>query len=263
MRSVYSTLLFLAAATPLLADEQSDCLAQASSTNGVIYWTGDEVHLDKADSYNNIVPGSSGTTKGCMQLGQWDGQIKIGVSPDPKKDSRTIIETNPVGEWATYDVSYILGYSHPVICQDTVLKVLTGDNMDLWNVTGASCEDQNGDTCVGPVGPYGKYYPMMSPTSCWNCNPPNAFFAPVAGAAYTFPDDNGAVISGSSNSIACCVGKDCPLKNPKAGSTKNGNCDKNPCTPTPGAEMNQLDNKHKRHFHGHGIHKARGLSEVL
>ena len=120
MRSTYSILLVLAAATPLLADEQSDCLAKASTTNGVVYWTGDEVSLDKADSYGNIMPGSNGTTKGCMELGQWDGQIRIGDLPHPTLDSRRILETNPVGEWASYDVSYILGYSHPVVCQDTV-----------------------------------------------------------------------------------------------------------------------------------------------
>lgn len=260
MRSGYTTLLFLAAAAPLLADEQSDCLAQASSTNGVIYWTGDEVSLDKADSYDAIIPGSNGTTKGCMQLGQWDGQVRIGDQPHPVKDSRTILETNPVGAWASYDVSYILGFSHPVVCQDTVQKTLTGDNTDLWNVTGASCEDKNGYTCVGPVGPWGTHFQAMSETSCWNCNPPNPFFAPVAGAAYTFPDDNGSVISASSNAIVCCVGKDCEWSNPKAGTTKDGSC-----TCNSGADKRDAipETKPKRHLHRHGMHKVRGLGEVI
>ena len=262
MRSVYSTLLFLAAATPLFADEQSDCLSKASSTNGVIYWTGDEVLLDKADSYGNIMPGSNSTTKGCMELGQWDGQIRIGDHPHPTKDSRTILETNPVGEWASYDVSYILGYSHPLVCKDTVQKTLTGDNTDLWKVEGASCDDKNGYTCVGPVGPWGTHASAMSPTSCWNCNPPNPFFSPVAGAAYTYPDDNGSVISASSNAIACCVGKSCEWKNPKAGSTKDGSC-----TCKSGADKRDAATpesmRRKRHLHRHGIHKVRGLGEVI
>ncbi|CAF9942158.1 MAG: hypothetical protein ALECFALPRED_009549 [Alectoria fallacina] len=261
MRSVYSILLFLAAAAPLLADEQSDCLAQASTTNGVIYWTGQEVSLDKADSYGGIMAGSNGTTKGCMQLGQWDGQIRIGDQPHPVKDSRTILETNPVGQWASYDVSYILGYSHAVVCQDTVQKTLTGDSTNLWNVSGATCEDKNGYTCVGPVGPWGVHASAMSETSCWNCNPPNSFFSPVAGAAYTYPDDNGSVIAASSNALVCCVGNNCKWKNPKAGTTKAGTCtcnsgaDKRDATPE--------SKPKKRHLHGHGIHKVRGLSEVI
>ncbi|KAL9124785.1 MAG: hypothetical protein Q9175_008179 [Cornicularia normoerica] len=262
MRSVYSTLLFLAAATPLLADEQSDCLAQGSASNGVVYWTGQEVHLDKADSYGNIMPGSNGTTKGCMQLGQWDGQVRIGDQPHAVKDSRTILETNPVGQWASYDVSYILGYSHPVVCQDTVQKTLTGDNTDLWNVTGASCDDKNDYTCVGPVGPFGVHASAMGENPCWNCNAPNGFFAPVAGAAYTYPDDNGAVIAASSNKMVCCVGRDCEWKNPKAGTAKAGTCD---CSL--GAEKRDATSeskpKPKRHLHSHGKHKVRGLSEVI
>lgn len=262
MRSIYSTLLLLAAATPLLADEQSDCLAQASPTNGVIYWTGDEVPLDKADSYGNIMPGSNGTTKGCMQLGQYVGQVRIGEQPHPVKDTRTILETNPVGQWASYDVSYIPGFSHSLVCQDTVQKTLTGDSTDLWNVTGSTCEEKNGYTCVGPVGAWGVHQPEMSETSCWNCNPPNPFFAPVAGAAYTYPDDNGSVIAASSNAIHCCVGKACEMKNHKAGTTKAGTCtcnsglDKRDVAP-------ETKPKTRRHLHSHGKHKVRGLSEVV
>ncbi|KAM0799833.1 hypothetical protein BDR22DRAFT_890109 [Usnea florida] len=262
MRSIYSTLILLAAATPLLADEQSDCLAQGSSSNGVIYWTGEEVPWNKADSYGNIMPGSNGTTKGCMQLGQYVGQVRIGDPPHPVKDTRTILETNPVGPWASYDVSYILGFSHPVVCQDSVTLALTGDNTDLFNVTGATCDDQNGYTCVGPVGPWGVRASAMSETSCWNCNPPNPFFAPVAGAAYTFPDDNGSVISASSNKLVCCTGRDCEWKNPKAGTTKDGSC-----TCNAGADKRDAipegKPKFRRHLHGHGKHKVRGLGEVV
>lgn len=262
MRSIYSALAFLAAVTPLLADEQSDCLAKASTTNGVIYWTGDEVPLNKVDGYGTV-PGSNGTTKGCMELGQWDGQVRIGDQPHPVKDTRTILETNPVGEWASYDISYILGYSHPVVCKDTVQKTFTGDSKDLWNASSASCHEKNGYTCVGPVGPWGVHAPaMVGGTSCYNCNPPNPFFAPVSGAAYTYPDDNGAVIAASSNAIACCVGKSCKWKNPNAGKTKDGSCACNS-----GADKRDVapkaNHRPRRHLHGHGIHKVRGLSEVI
>lgn len=262
MRSVYSTLLFLAAATQLLADEQSDCLDQGSPTNGVIYWTGDEVPLDKADSYGNIMPGSNGTTKGCMQIGQWDGQIRIGEQPHPTKDTRTILETNPVGQWASYDVSYIPGHSHSLACKDVVQGTMTGDSTDLWNVTGATCDEKNGYTCVGPVGGWGVHAPEMSLTSCWNCNPPNPFFAPVAGAAYTYPDDNGAVIAASSNKIVCCVGASCGWKNSKAGTTKAGTCTCNSGTDKRDS-IPETKVKAKRHVHNHGKHKARGLNEVV
>lgn len=270
MRSLYTTLFLLAAASPLLADEQSDCLSKASTTNGVIYWLGDEVPLDKADSYGNIMPGSAGTTKGCMELGQWDGQIRIGDHPHPTKDSRTVLETNPVGQWASYDISYILGYSHPVVCQDVVQRTLTGDSTDLWSVPGGgTCEDPNGYTCVGPVGPWGRHAQAMSQssTSCWNCNPPNPFFSPAAGAAYTYPDDNGSVIAASSNRIACCVGTRCEWKNPKAGKTKAGSCtcnagaDKRDATTEGEPEMMMTK---KRHLHRHSVvHKVRGLGEVI
>lgn len=276
MRSLYPSLLLLAAATPLLADEQSECMAKASPTNGVIFWSTDglEVPLDKGDSDGGIMPGSSGTTAGCMQLGLWDGQIRIGKQPDLgnppvlARDTRSIVETNPNGTtgWATYDVSYILGFSYPIVCKDTVQLTLTGDNLDLFNATdGAPCEEMNGYTCVNPVGPAGIHGTEMGANdgnTCWNCNPPNPFFAPVAGAAYTFPNDDGTVISKSSNAIVCCVGPQCPWSNPKAGSTKGGTCscdsgtDKRDSTP-------ESKPKSKTHIHGHGIHKARGLSEVI
>ena len=263
MRSSYSILLILAAVAPTFADEKSDCLAKASPSNGVIFWTGEEVFLDKADSFGNIMPGSNGTTKGCLELGQWDGQIRLGDQPDPVKDSRSILETNPVGAWASYDASYILGYSHHFICKDTVQGTFTGDSKDLWSVEGAKCDDPNGYTCVGPVGPWGKHAKDMSPTSCWNCNAPNPFFAPASGGAYVFPDDNGSVISASSNAIHCHVGPNSPFTNAKAGTTKAGTCSCNQGADKRDVVPEDSKPKARRHLHAHGAHKVRGLGEVI
>lgn len=87
----------------------------------------------------------------------------------------------------------------------------------------------------------------------------------MAGAAYTYPDDNGSVISASSNKIACCVGKGCEWKNPKAGTTRGGSCncelgaDKKRDV---GGEGEGVVMRRRRQ-HGHGVHKVRGLSEVV
>ena len=95
------------------------------------------------------------------------------------------------------DVSYVTGYSVPITCSCGG-QVVTGCNTELFS-DGISCPERQG-TSASPV------CINTSPTA----GPPQAFFAPCRGAAYTFPKDDGAVGTCNTSFISCCVGSSCP-----------------------------------------------------
>lgn len=112
------------------------------------------------------------------------------------------------------DVSYVDGYTVPITCSSGG-KAVTGCNLDLFAM--ASCTGTNGvlsddgTACMNPTNdPVGN-------------GPPTPFFAPCAGAAYTFPNDNNANDGAVDNVVSCCIGTSCkaPARQGKAG-TKRG-----------------------------------------
>ncbi|KAF3766432.1 hypothetical protein M406DRAFT_222992, partial [Cryphonectria parasitica EP155] len=100
---------------------------------------------------------------------------------------------------ADVDISYVNGFSAAITCQCSGVYVV-GCNTNLFT-TGITCADNDGENaCVNPE---------RASTTDTTAAP---FFAPCAGAAYTFPNDNGANSWGACQSgvIECCVGHDCP-----------------------------------------------------
>ena len=105
-----------------------------------------------------------------------------------------------------------------------------------------------GEVCNNPQGPAGKRNPGPPPADgnspnaypwCQACSAPDAFFAPCAGGAYTYPYDDVAMASGTE--ITCCIGPDCEQKEGIPAKTDIGNClsgdvkiRKDPCIPCPG-----------------------------
>lgn len=177
-------------------------------------------------------PGASGMTEGCSDLPtippfhMFQGQVGVGGDPS---DMVSIVETNPSG---SYDVSYVQGFSKPVVCwigpvgstpeqspNATNTKV-SGCNIDLFS-KGPDCPGgvtTVGDTkiCKNPTGPGGFHdngpyngKPDESPW-CYACSPPDPFFAPCAGSAYTYPYDDDAMSAAFTGSLNCCVGTNCP-----------------------------------------------------
>lgn len=157
-----------------------------------IQWSGDKVDFSWS--------GGSGTTTGCTSLGSsFQGQVAVGGS------GGTIFEGNPSG---FFDVSYILGYSVPMVCSSGGVK--TGCSKDLLGNGGKA-----GTVHKNPTGPGGAKDPG-SYTGCATCKPwcyacsaADPFFAPCAGSAYTYPYDDAATVGPASGTINCCIGTSC------------------------------------------------------
>ena len=162
-------------------------------------------------TFNNH--GTEGPATGCTDLGAgFNGQVGVSYmgSDGRVHADGTIIELNPTG---FFDVSYILGYTLPVVCSSNGAS--SGCATDLFN-TGASCPTPVHDgVCDNPTGPggwrdSGAYQGNAGAWPwCNACSPPEAFFAPCSGSAYTYPYDDGATVGPATGSIQCCVGTAC------------------------------------------------------
>ncbi|MCJ1431233.1 hypothetical protein MMC27_000584 [Xylographa pallens] len=132
----------------------------------------------------------------------WAGRISL----DPSSDSNPFaskIEGSAGSNQTTeldLDVSYVDGYTVPVTCT-SANTVVVGCNIDLF--------------AMGDCGA-DKEVLKDSGTTCWNPTntvvgngPPSKFFAPCAGAAYTFPNDNNANNGSVADTVSCCIGPSC------------------------------------------------------
>ncbi|KAL9125019.1 MAG: hypothetical protein Q9217_005723 [Psora testacea] len=229
---------------------------------------------------------STGSTKGtciCMS----GGSVRVNIGSTNTNDHTTLIEGNAAGlsQASFYDVSYVEGYSYPVVCWSADNDAMSGSNIDLY--TRGSCPgggSKMGDICVNPG------YPKLVEGGdvCWQCTLPDPFFGPASGAAYTYPRDDSPCASDGSKSaspmatggrLTCCVGPQCRSNDmSKGGQTSGGRCDDG-CTPCAGhgqcsscksGSKRDLERvfdrappprKHKRHAHRHAaFHAAKGVN---
>ncbi|KAL8803154.1 MAG: hypothetical protein Q9182_003326 [Xanthomendoza sp. 2 TL-2023] len=131
----------------------------------------------------------------------WAGRINVGKIDHPDNSK---IEGSFYGAGnGDVDVSYVDGYSVPITCSAGG-EVLSGCNIELMD---RGC---NGPDYVSGWGSDGK------PAVCSNSmrgnpdGPASSFFAPCAGAAYTFPKDDGANVGMiKETQISCCIGTSC------------------------------------------------------
>ncbi|KAL8926078.1 MAG: hypothetical protein Q9172_001957 [Xanthocarpia lactea] len=131
----------------------------------------------------------------------WAGRINVGKVDHPDNSK---IEGSFYGAGnGAIDVSYVDGYFVPITCSAGG-KVLSGCNIELMD-RGCNAPDH-----VSERGSDGK------PTVCSNgmrgsdWGPASEFFAPCAGAAYTFPKDDGATVAMiAETQISCCIGTSC------------------------------------------------------
>ena len=195
-----------------------------------IEWSGDEV----AFSWSN----GSGNTTGCTSLGEFNGQLEVGGS------GGTIFEGNYDSGDMYFDVSFITGYSVPMMCSSD--HGMSGCSIDLAS-RGVECPQKSGSVCTNPVGENGNKQPglyqgeMASSPWCRACSAPDPFFQPCAGSGYTYPYDDGATMQ-ASGTIKCCIGTSCGSSG-REGSTKDGHAE-----PSRSSEPCQLcsDGENKR-----------------
>ena len=120
----------------------------------------------------------------------WAGRINIGSTTN-SADSK--IEGSTTGA-NDIDVSYVDGFSVPITCSVSGTPV-TGCNIDLWSVSGP-CGNSVGDNAV-----------CLNPVQGVPNGPADSWFAPCAGAAYTFPNDNLANDGNTGTGVvSCCIG---------------------------------------------------------
>ncbi|KAI4150911.1 MAG: hypothetical protein L6R39_002125 [Caloplaca ligustica] len=177
----------------------------------------------------------------------WAGRINVGKT-DHVDNSK--IEGSFYGAGnGDIDISYVDGYSVPITCS-VGGKVVTGCNMELFD-QGCNAPDK-----LSEMGPDGKPAVCSNGARANNDGPPTPFFAPCAGAAYTFPNDNDANIGMVTDTLmSCCIGTSCEAS-PHQKAQKRG-------VPSPKANApSLLPRFHQRHarlhgrsgVHGHSLH---------
>ena len=162
-------------------------------------------------------PGSGTLTSSTQVLfpSDWAGRITIGSNYDPK-GSKIEASFIPPTYVPDVDVSYVDGYSVPITCSCFGV-VVTGCNgrllvqsppykYNVLTITVPLFDEGNICTNEGP-GPI-----CYSPAENVPEGPADPFFKPCEGAAYTYPDDDGANSYDQCGSgiIDCCVGPQCP-----------------------------------------------------
>ena len=123
----------------------------------------------------------------------WAGRIYVGPNTNPDGSKIEGSFTGP----PDIDVSYVDGYSVPITCSSEGVAV-SGCNIDLFSQEGIPCDTE----VAGPICLNSAHNTPQGPA------PP--FFAACAGAAYTYPKDDGANQGDlQSNLISCCIGTPC------------------------------------------------------
>ena len=203
----------VSSAAPVSSSSPATTNSTCSGAGMTISWTGDEVPYSWS--------GGSGTTTGCTTLGSsFAGQVEVGGS------GGTIFEGNYNGGEMYFDVSFITGFSVPMVCSSSA--GMSGCSIDLFS-QGTECPQKSGSVCTNPVGINGNKQPgsyggdMGASPWCYACSAPDPFFQPCAGAGYTFPYDDTATQS-ASGTISCCIGTSCGSTG-REGSTKDGHAE--------------------------------------
>ncbi|KAI0000609.1 Osmotin, thaumatin-like protein [Xylariaceae sp. FL0662B] len=133
----------------------------------------------------------------------WAGRVAVQEAGYDMSDRDSLLEGSFIVQEdakarITLDVSYVDGFTLPIVCICNSVVVL-GCNLNLLEM----CPDKyllNNRTCMNPFR---------------DAPPPgdSNFFSACSPMAYTYPTDDGATISvidGCEERITCCVGTSCP-----------------------------------------------------
>lgn len=126
----------------------------------------------------------------------WAGRILVGKTTNPANSK---IEGS-IMAGADMDVSYVDGYSVPIVC--TSAGKVSGCNTELFGLNGNKCgqnvDISNFDICTNPA-------------LTRNDGPADPFFAPCQGKAYTYPKDDIANFMNVDATTHCCIGTACSM----------------------------------------------------
>ncbi|KAL8651758.1 MAG: hypothetical protein Q9226_004563 [Calogaya cf. arnoldii] len=165
----------------------------------------------------------------------WNDRVHIGGGPGAP-DGGTLFEYNVAAGagFNAMDVSYVEGFSVPMMCTDNTNDFMSGCWIDLFSVGTCPTGGSAGGVCRNPQGPGGDRDSAVN--WCEACSPPDPFFAPCAAAAYTFPTDDAAVDGGAGLDITCVVGASSEEGTGREGDTaKSGHPQAGRCEVCPGS----------------------------
>ncbi|KAL8903999.1 MAG: hypothetical protein Q9171_007205 [Xanthocarpia ochracea] len=164
----------------------------------------------------------------------WSGRVHVGGGAGAP-DGGTLYEgsVNITGGVGAMDVSYVEGYSVPMLCTDKRDGFVSGCGIDLFSVGTCPTGGSPGGVCKNPQGPGGDRDSAFR--WCEACSPPDPFFAPCAAAAYTFPTDDDAVAGMSGLDITCVVGASSQLTGREGSTAETGHPQAGRCEVCPGS----------------------------
>ncbi|KAL8868807.1 MAG: hypothetical protein Q9198_008060, partial [Flavoplaca austrocitrina] len=151
----------------------------------------------------------------------WNGRVHVGGGPGAPNGG-TLYEGNVMSNsLGAMDVSYVEGFSVPMMCTDEKTGFKSGCGIDLFSVGTCPTGGSAGGVCKNPQGPGGDR--DSADNWCEACSPPDPFFAPCAAAAYTFPTDDAAVQGQSGLEITCVVGASSDTTGREGDTAETGN----------------------------------------
>ncbi|KAI4247770.1 MAG: hypothetical protein L6R40_001356 [Gallowayella cf. fulva] len=170
----------------------------------------------------------------------WNGRVHVGGGSGAP-DGGTLFEGNNVdGVKGAMDVSYVEGFSVPMMCIDSSNGFKSGCAIDLFTLNTCPTGGSAGGVCKNPQGPGGTR--DSKDNWCEACSPPDKFFKPCAAAAYTFPTDDDAVDGQSGMDITCTVGASSDTTNREGNTAETGNPSEDGyCTVCPGSVKRSLE----------------------
>lgn len=135
----------------------------------------------------------------------WSGRVHVGGGDGAPKGG-TLYEgnINKTTGIAAMDVSFVEGFSVPMICTDNGNGFVSGCGIDLFTLHSCPTGGSAGGVCKNPQGPGGTRDSAIR--ACEACSPPDPFFGPCAAAAIVFPTDDAANDGISSLNISCTIG---------------------------------------------------------
>ncbi|KAL8797961.1 MAG: hypothetical protein Q9182_007076 [Xanthomendoza sp. 2 TL-2023] len=169
----------------------------------------------------------------------WNGRVHIGGGSGAP-DGGTLFEGNNIdGTIGAMDVSFVEGFSVPMLCTDTTNNFVSGCGLDLFSLSSCPTGGSAGGVCKNPQGPGGTR--DSKDRACEACSPPDAFFAPCSAAAYTFPTDDAAVDGRGGLEISCVVGAGGGTPSRAGSTSQTGNPQSGRCEVCPGSVKRSLE----------------------
>ncbi|KAL8737060.1 MAG: hypothetical protein Q9181_002075 [Wetmoreana brouardii] len=190
----------------------------------------------------------------------WSGRVHVGGGSGAPAGG-TLYEGNVAGSGGSgaMDVSFVEGFSVPMLCTDNGNGFVSGCGIDLFSQGTCPTGGSAGGVCTNPQGPGGTR--DSSVNWCEACSPPDPFFAPCAAAAFTFPTDDDANDGISSLDISCTIGPSGQRTGREGNTATTGHPEAGRCDVCAGSTKRSLEDV----FFGRGLNPptARGGSKPL